>query len=118
MSGFSRERLARKSDVAAEAAELEVPVVIAEADLPAAFTQTFSTASRTVAAATAAVLTVSDGAGTNDNTIGAITDNASTIAAVQELADEVNKLVADNAVLRGLINAIIDDHQALGFCDS
>jgi len=51
-------------------------------------------------AATAAVLTVSDGAGTNNNTIEAITDNTTTIAAVQELADEINKLVADVAAIR------------------
>lgn len=86
--------------------------VIAFASAPSTYTQTFSTADRTVANATAATLTVTDGAGTNDGTIGAITDNASTISAVQELADQINKLVADNADLRQAITAIIDDLQA------
>jgi len=38
-------------------------------------------------------LTVSDGVGTNDGTIGAITDNASTILAVQELAAKINAII-------------------------
>jgi hypothetical protein len=38
-------------------------------------------------------LTVTDGTGTNDGTIGAITDNASTITAVQELAAKINAIV-------------------------
>lgn len=79
----------------------------------AAYTQTYSTADRTHAAPTAAALTVADGAGTNNNTIDAITDNASTIAAVQELADEINKLVADVADVKQLVNAVIDDLQTL-----
>ena len=37
-------------------------------------------------------LTVADGAGTNDGTIGAITGDASVIAAVQELAAKINAL--------------------------
>jgi hypothetical protein len=79
-----------------------------------AYTQTYSTADKTHAAPTAATLTVSDGAGTNDNTIGAITADASVIAAVQELADEINKLVADVADVKQVVNSIIDDLQALG----
>jgi hypothetical protein len=59
-------------------------------------------------------LTVADGAGTNDNTIGAITADASVIAAVQEIADEINKLVADVADVKQVVNSIIDDLQALG----
>lgn len=82
---------------------------------PSAYTQTYSTADKTVANPTAATLTVTDGAGTNDGTIGAITDNASTIAAVQELAAQINKLVADNLDLRQAVTAIIDDLQALGW---
>lgn len=78
------------------------------------YTQTYATADRTHAAPTAAVLTVADGAGTNDNTIGAITADASVIAAVQELADEINKLVADVADAKQMINALVDDLQALG----
>ncbi len=38
-------------------------------------------------------LTVTDGTGTNDGTIGAITDNASTITAVQELAAKINAII-------------------------
>lgn len=79
-----------------------------------AYTQTYATADKTHAAPTAAALTVTDGAGTNDGTIGAITDNASTITAVQELADQINKLVADMADTKQLINAVIDDLQAYG----
>jgi hypothetical protein len=79
-----------------------------------AYTQTYSTADKTHANPTASTLTVSDGAGTNDNTIGAITADASVIAAVQELADEINKLVADVADTKQLCNSIIDDLQAAG----
>lgn len=81
---------------------------------PTAYTQTYATADRTHAAPTAATLTVTDGAGTNDNTIGAITADASVIAAVQELADEINKLVADVADTKQLVNSVIDDFQAFG----
>jgi hypothetical protein len=79
-----------------------------------AYTQTYSTADKTHSAPTAATLTVADGAGTNDNTIGAITADASVIAAVQELADEINKLVADMADVKQLVNSVIDDLQAYG----
>jgi hypothetical protein len=79
-----------------------------------AYTQTYATADKTHAAPTAATLTVSDGAGTNDNTIGAITADASVIAAVQELADEINKLVADVADVKQFANSIVDDLQAQG----
>lgn len=81
---------------------------------PSAYTQTYATANKTHANPTAAALTVTDGAGTNDGTIGAITDNASTITAVQELADQINKLVADVADVKQLANSVIDDLQALG----
>lgn len=102
-----------------------------------AYTQTYSTATRTVAALTtaaptamtAAALTVTDGAGTNDGTIPVITDNASTITAVQELADQINKLVVDLTSVRTQLvavqadildmkkndNAVIDDLQRFGF---
>lgn len=78
------------------------------------YTQTFSTADRTIANATASALTVTDGVGTNNGTIDAITDNASTIAAVQELAAMVNKLIDDNADLRQGLTAVIDDLQLKG----
>lgn len=81
-----------------------------------AFTQTYATATKTHSNPTAAALTVTDGAGTNDGTIGAITDNASTITAVQELAAQINKLVTDLANTKGVLNSLIDDLQAYGLC--
>lgn len=79
-----------------------------------AYTQTYTTADKTIANPTAAALTVTDGAGTNDGTIGAITADASVIAAVRELAAQINKLVADNLDLRQGLTAVIDDLQAVG----
>lgn len=87
---------------------------VTPATRPTAYTQTYSTADKTHAAPTASTLTVTDGAGTNDNTIGAITADASVIAAVQEIADEINKLVADVADVKQLVNSVIDDLQTLG----
>jgi hypothetical protein len=87
---------------------------VTPATRPTAYTQTYATADKTHAAPTAATLTVTDGAGTNDNTIGAITADASVIAAVQEIADEINKLVADVADVKQLANSVIDDLQTLG----
>jgi hypothetical protein len=87
---------------------------VSRATEASAYTQTYATADKTHAAPTAATLTVADGAGTNDNTIGAITADASVIAAVQEIADEINKLVADVADVKQVVNSIIDDLQALG----
>lgn len=81
---------------------------------PTAYTQTFSTADKTHAARTATVLTVVDGVGTNNQSIAAITDNASTIAAVQELAAAINALIVDVADTAGVVNALVDDLQALG----
>ncbi len=81
---------------------------------PAAYTQTYSTATRTVTAATAVAVTLADGAGTNDGTAAAITDVATAKAAIQELNATITALVADQLVLRKLINSLIDDLQALG----
>lgn len=81
---------------------------------PSAYTQTYSTADKTHANPTAATLTMADGAGTNDNTIGAITADASVVAAFQEVVDEVNKLIADVADAKQLANSLIDDLQSLG----
>lgn len=80
----------------------------------AAFTQTYSDAARVVPAATATALTVTDGAGTNDGTIPAITNTATTIAAVQELAANQAALIADDLAIKKVLNALIDDLQALG----
>jgi hypothetical protein len=88
-----------------------------------AYTQTYSTADKTHAARTAAALTVTDGAGTNDGTIGAIgagaVDTAAAlqadvIAAIQELADQIGKLAADQADTAQFVNSIADDLQAYG----
>lgn len=101
-----------------------------------AMTQTYSTADATIpaltyadpTALTAAALTVTDGAGTNDGTIGAITDNATTIAAVQELAAQINKIIVDITSIRTKLvalgadaladkknlNAVVDALQAVG----
>lgn len=87
---------------------------------PSAYTQTYSTADKTHANPTAASLTVADGAGTPDGTIAAIAtggasaDQASVIEAVQELADQINKIVVDHADTKALVNSVIDDLQALG----
>lgn len=81
---------------------------------PTAYTQTYATADKTHANPTAATLTMADGAGTNDNTLGAITADASVIAAFQEVVDEINKAIADVADLKQLVNSVIDDLQALG----
>lgn len=64
-----------------------------------------------MAAITSAALTVTDGAGTNDGTIAAITtggasaDQSAVIAAVQELADQINKLVADVTAAKAGVDA-------------
>jgi hypothetical protein len=81
---------------------------------PSGYTQTYSTADKTHANPTAATLTVTDGAGSNDNTIGAITADASVIAAVQEIVDEINKLIADVADVKQFTNSILDDMQTMG----
>lgn len=90
-----------------------------------AITQTFATADATLAAFTyaapQAAPTVTDGAGTNDGTIGAITDNASTIAAIQEVVAYANSLrtqlvalAADHADLAACFNSVVDALQARG----
>lgn len=83
-------------------------------DQCAAYTQTFATADRTHAARTATALTVTDGAGTNNGTIDAITADASVIAAVQELAAMLNALIVDVADTASLLNAVVDDLQEKG----
>lgn len=75
-----------------------------------------------MAAQTSAALTVTDGAGTNDGTIPAITtggasaDQSAVIAAIQELADQINKLVVDLAAAKTAVdanNAAIDSINAV-----
>lgn len=78
-----------------------------------AYTQTYATASRTQSNPTAAALTVTDGTGTNDGTIGAITADASVIAAVQEIAAMVAKIITDHANTKQVLNSVIDDLQTI-----
>lgn len=83
---------------------------------PSAYTQTYSTADKTVANPTAATLTDSTG-GTADQTLAAISGSGADADInnnFAELADEVNKLVADNLDLRQGLTAVIDDLQSLG----
>lgn len=83
------------------------------------------------AAITASALTVTDGAGTNDGTIpaistgGAAADQDDTIAAIQELAAMINALVVDVTALKAGVdanNAAIDAlnsaNETLGFVGS
>lgn len=66
------------------------------------------------AALTTGDLTVADGAGTNDGTIGAITADASVIAAVQEIAAKINLINDDLAEIRTQLNAEIAAIKAAG----
>lgn len=116
MAGFSRDRLLRRSDI--EDAELLSFFGADPVDQPAAFTQTYSTAARTVPAATAVAVTLADGAGTNDGSAAAISDVATAKAAIQELNATITALIADNLALRKTQNAIIDTLQELGLVDS
>jgi len=85
---------------------------------PSAWTQTYATADKTVANPTGATLTDNSGGGATDNTIGVIAIGGNVGQdipdAIAELADEINKLVADNLDLRQAVTALIDDQQALG----
>ncbi len=69
----------------------------------AAYTQTFSTADKTHAARTAAAVASPDA-----------TDDASTLTLVNEIKTVVNALRADLADTAAVVNAIVDDGQALG----
>jgi len=73
----------------------------------AAYTQTFSTASRTVSNPTFTNLVTT--AATNISPFG-----FTTAAQANDIATKVNQLAADVAILRQLINSLIDDAQAYG----
>jgi hypothetical protein len=73
---------------------------------PAAYTQTFATASRTVPNPTATV----PGA---TNTLGGWGFASS--AEMTTFVNEIKNLITDDENLRKTINALIDDHQSLGF---
>jgi hypothetical protein len=111
---FDSTNSAEKLHVAANASMAIGFFAVTPAARASAYTQTYATADKTHAAPTAAALVVDDGPGTNNGVIAAITDNATTIAAVQELADQINKLVADMADVKQVVNSIIDDLQAYG----
>ncbi len=74
----------------------------------AAYTQTYSTASRTVAAATATAVATT--VSTQTTPFG-----FSSGAQADALVAAVNALIADNLVLRQLVNSLIDDQQAYGY---
>jgi hypothetical protein len=73
---------------------------------PAAYTQTYSVASRTVANAAASLPGVT-------NTLGGWGFSSS--AEMTAFVNEIKNLITDDENLRKNINAIIDDKQALGF---
>lgn len=100
---------------------------------PTAYTQTYSTTSRTVSNPTAVTLTDST-AGTANTTLQALPDPADTPATADALRDDlvanlipalrnnyadlaaqVNALVADVANVKQVQNSVIDDGQAYGF---
>lgn len=76
---------------------------------------TGGSANNTLAAITLpTTLTVADGAGTNDGTIGAITADASVIAAVQELAAGVNaSRTAINVIRDGLADLAAKQNEVI-----
>jgi hypothetical protein len=73
---------------------------------PAAYTQTFATASRTVPNPTATVPAAT-------NTLGGWGFASS--AEMTTFVNEIKNLITDDENLRKNINALIDDHQSLGF---
>lgn len=88
---------------------------------PSAYTQTFATADKTMAARTAAALTNNTG-GTVSTTLAAITAGAAYTQAdmlavknaLASLADQVNKQRTDDLDTANVVNSIVDDLQALG----
>ena len=84
---------------------------------PAAYTQTYSAASRVHSNPTASTLTHSAVAGTLSGTLIDVTDSYSRIAIernFKELASTVNELIDDMAVVKTVLNGLIDDLQSLG----
>lgn len=88
---------------------------------PAAYTQTYSTADRTIAARTAAAITNNTG-GTVSTTFAAITagaayaqaDMTAVKNALASIADQFNKLRNDHLDTTQGLNSVIDDGQTLG----
>lgn len=83
---------------------------------PAAYTQTYSTVDKTHANPTAVALTDATG-GTADQTVADVTASFSQSVLnnnFADIADEINKLVADVADVKQLLNSVVDDLQSLG----
>jgi hypothetical protein len=86
---------------------------------PAAYTQTYSTATRTHSNLTSATLTDSTG-GSTDDTVAQVTDNSETTNNTTindnfaELTEEVNALRVDLVNVKGVVNQVIDDLQNNG----
>lgn len=74
----------------------------------AAYTQTYSTAARTVATATASAVTTAGGTATSP--FGYVT-----LAQANAIVTAINALIDDNLSDRKNTNAIIDDLQVFGF---
>ncbi len=72
-----------------------------------AYTQTYSTAARTVATATASAVTTAGGTATSP--FGYVT-----LAQANAIVTAINALIDDNLADRKAMNAIIDDLQAVG----
>ncbi len=82
------------------------------------YTQTFTTATRTVPNATAAALTNANG--TADGTFQDVTASPTQTTVnnnFQECSTQINALIVDVAELRKVVTAIIDDLQKYGFLD-
>ena len=78
-----------------------------------AFTQTYSTADRTIAAPTATTLT--HGVGTADGTVddvGAAFNQTTLNNNTRELTDQIANIVADILDLKQAVNALVDTFQA------
>lgn len=83
---------------------------------PAAYTQTYATATRTHANPTAVTLT-DNSTGTASDTIndaGIVYSQTSQNNFRASITDEVNKLVADLANLKQVVNSLLDDGQTVG----
>ena len=83
---------------------------------PAAYTQTYATASRTHANPTASTLTDSTG-GFANQTVAAVSgsgDDGTINSNFADVVDESNKLIADVANVKQVLNSSIDDDQIQG----
>lgn len=92
---------------------------VAAVSRPSAYTQTYATALKTVAAATTHVITDSSGGTPSTTTLAAIVGGGgacenTTKNAIATLAAELALANADIVALKKVVNALIDDLQALG----